>query len=227
MRYWAWLAGRLVAGALLFWWAFSYLSPGFGDKEFQKALQASEHVQSLRMSMVSDPTPAHHRDYQVEMNCSKDVLHFASHTVIQDFNPPQDFSEEYATSDVAAYQRQADGSWGKPRGIPMSYAKGVCQSLSEGIATFVLPDFATMVKRGVIQKGDKKTVDGVKCREWNVTLRSPYPNQFDHSTICLGVDDHLPREMTVNATEHWKFSDFNAPIDIDIPGVDLQQVSSN
>ena len=60
-----------------------------------------------------------------------------------------------------------------------------------------MPQIATMIQRGILQKGDKKTVNGVRCREWLVTMKGA-PSGLEHDTVCLGLEDHLPYEMTVD-----------------------------
>ena len=61
----------------------------------------------------------------------------------------------------------------------------------------LMPQIATMIKRGILQKGDKKTVNGVRCREWLVTMKGG-TSGLEHDTVCLGLEDHLPYEMTVD-----------------------------
>lgn len=88
----------------------------------------------------------------------------------------------------------------------------------------MLPEFNRMVEHGIIEKGDKKTVNGDVCREWKVTLRGgPGPllpqwsGAYEHRTVCLGVDDHLPREMTsTGSARHWTYA-FNDPVKIETP----------
>jgi len=74
-----------------------------------------------------------------------------------------------------------------------------------------------MIRRGIIQKGDKKTVNGVKCREWLVTMKGA-PSGLEHDTVCLGLQDNLPYEMTVDwQNSHTSFSDYNTAIQFDLP----------
>ena len=83
-----------------------------------------------------------------------------------------------------------------------------------------------MIRRGVIQKGDQKTVNGVRCREWLVTIKGGFSG-LEHDTVCLGLKDHLPYELTVDwAHSRSSFSDYNAPIQLDAPEAAVQPVSS-
>jgi hypothetical protein len=83
-----------------------------------------------------------------------------------------------------------------------------------------------MIKRAIIQKGDKKTVNGVRCREWLVTLRGA-PSGLAHDTVCIGLEDHLPYEMTVDwAHSRTSFSDYNTPIQLDVPEAAVQPASA-
>jgi hypothetical protein len=50
-----------------------------------------------------------------------------------------------------------------------------------------------MTRHGVFEKGEKKNVNGVRCREWKVGIRTALSAQSD--TVCRGVDDDLPYEI--------------------------------
>ena len=83
-----------------------------------------------------------------------------------------------------------------------------------------------MIKRGILQKGDKKTVNGVRCREWLVTMKGGFSG-LEHDTVCLGLDDHLPYDLTVDwEHSHYSFSDYNAPINIEVPEAAVQPAST-
>jgi hypothetical protein len=83
-----------------------------------------------------------------------------------------------------------------------------------------------MIKRGVIQKGDKKTMNGVRCREWLVTMKGGMTG-LEHDTVCIGLDDHLPYEVTVDwAHSHSTFSDYNTPLQFDLPEAAVQPASA-
>src|SRR5205823_4173173 len=125
------------------------------------------------------------------------------------------------------FDHQSDGSWSKPkyaRGV--SSAKAYCGKLAQGADSNLLPQIATMIQRGVLQKGDKKTVNGVRCREWLVAMRGA-PSGLEHDTVCLGLQDHLPYEMTVDwQASRASFSDYNTPIQIDVPEAALQSAAA-
>lgn len=78
----------------------------------------------------------------------------------------------------------------------------------------LLPDVPTMISHAMMHKGDKKTVNGVRCREWKfeiVTAISSRPG-----SVCIGVDDHLPYEMT-EGSGTYSYSDYNRSIPLDVP----------
>jgi hypothetical protein len=83
-----------------------------------------------------------------------------------------------------------------------------------------------MIQRGILQKGDKKTVNGVRCREWLVTMKGGFSG-LEHDTICLGLDDHLPYELSVDfENSHTSFSDYNTAITFDLPEAAVQPASA-
>jgi hypothetical protein len=225
MRFWAWLGARLLVGVVLIGWVISFLSPGGGEKEFQRAIEARKEVKSVRYSMVGDPTPTRHTEAQGELSCSENAYHNLFHMVDQDSHSVPDVSQEVVQVGAVAYSRFQNGPW--TRGGYGDAAPNICALMSQGLDASVLPDLDKMMKHGIIEKGDKKTVGGVRCREWKVTVRGVWGG-FDHRTICLGVDDHLPREMTTDSEKtHWIYSDFNAPLAIELPTPSVQQTGGN
>jgi hypothetical protein len=114
------------------------------------------------------------------------------------------------------YQRKLDDSWAA-RPTRTVTPNAVCQTLAQGTDSKLFPDLATMIQRGIIEKGDKKMVNDVRCREWKVTLKEP--KGLEHLTVCLGLDDHLPYEMTMD-WQHARatYYDYNATFQLDLPG---------
>ena len=125
------------------------------------------------------------------------------------------------------FDHESDGSWSKPKYAAGSRsAKWYCGQLARGSDSYLLPQIATMIQRGVLQKGDKKTVNGVRCREWLVTMRGA-PNGLEHDTVCLGLQDHLPYELTLDwQASRSSFSDYNSAVKFDVPEAALQPASA-
>ena len=230
-RYWMWMGARLLAAVAIVAWAASYLGPGSGEKEFQKTLDAMKQVHSFRVAYSATPL-TQHNEALWEVDCNRNFVHHQEHYVNTCTDPPDctkqsDFSREELDWAVYQYMRKADGSWagsGRPAGNQTNY---MCGHLAEGTDSNLLPPIATMIKRGILQKGDKKTVNGVQCREWLVTMRGA-PSGLEHDTICLGLEDHLPYEMTVDwAHSRASFSDYNAAIEFDLPADVVRATSAN
>jgi hypothetical protein len=224
-RYWLWVGGRLLLGVVIIGWAMSYLGPGSAEKEFQKTLDAMKQVHSFRVALTASPG-TQHNDVFWEVDCNRDILHYHWHFVDTANNPPVDMTQDQTTIAGHQYDRQSDGSWTEPRYPMRGGAKGYCRNLSEGTDSNLLPKIATMIKRGILEKGDKKTVNGVRCREWLVAMKGA-PQGLEHDTVCLGLADHLPYEMTVDwEHSHTVFSDYNTAIQIDLPEAALQPAST-
>jgi hypothetical protein len=71
-----------------------------------------------------------------------------------------------------------------------------------------------MLSKGIFKKGKKKTVNDVPCRVWLVDVVE-YGSGLEGRTVCLGLNDHLPYEVTSDY-DHSRttFSDFNAAIEV-------------
>lgn len=225
-RYWLWIGARLLVGVAIVWWAASYLTPGSGEKEFQKSLDAMKQVHSVRVSFSANPG-TQHNEMLWEVDCNKNIVHQQMHFVDTSSNPPVDMTQDHTQVGNQEFQRKSDGTWSKPGyAYQGATSNWFCTSLAQGTDTNLLPPMASMIRRAIIQKGDKKTVNGVRCREWLVTMKSGMAN-LAHETVCLGVNDHLPYEMTVD-WEHSRstFSDYNTSFQIDIPEAAVQTTST-
>lgn len=225
-RYWLWVGARLIFGVVLVAWALSYLGTGSGEKEFQKTLDAMKQVHSFRVAYTATP-PTQHTEMLWEVDCNRDILHHQEHLVQTGANPATEFNQDEIYLAGHEYDRQNNGPW-----LPSKYAyqgnsaKWYCGHLANGTDSSLFPQIATMIKRGIIQKGDKKTVNGVRCREWLVAMKGA-PSGLEHDTVCLGLEDNLPYEVTVD-WQHSRanFSDYNAPIQFDLPEAAVQPASA-
>jgi hypothetical protein len=227
-RYWLWVGARLLAGVAIVAWAASYLGTGSGEKEFQKTLDAMKQVHSFRVALTATPAADMHNEMLWEVDCNRDIVHQQMHLVNSSGDPPSEMKQDQMLVAGKEFDRQNDGSWSKAKyGHQGATAKWFCGNLAQGTDSNLLPEIATMIKRGIIQKGDKKTVNGVRCREWLVTLKGG-TSGLEHDTVCLGLEDHLPYEMTVDwALSRTSFSDYNAPLQLDVPEAAVQPASSN
>jgi len=216
-RYWLWMVARLLAAVVVVLWAASFLGTGSGEKEFQKTLDAMKQVHSFRAAYLAN-TPAQHAEMLWEVDCNRGLLHYQSHSGEISGNPPREWNRDELHVAEWVYQRQADGTWSQSKYIAGSRsAIWYCVHLEQGTDSYLLPEIATMIKRGIIEKGDKKSVNGVRCREWRVTMRGRSVN-LDHNTLCIGLEDHLPYEMSTEGNlTHYSFSDYNTPIPFDVP----------
>ncbi|HET6179792.1 MAG TPA: hypothetical protein VFE61_22915 [Candidatus Sulfotelmatobacter sp.] len=226
-RYWLWVGARLLVGLALVAWVGSYVGAGSGEKEFQKTLDAMKQVRSVRVASTANQPGVQHNEMLWEVDCKRDIAHRQMHMVNISTNPPSDMKQDQMFVAGHGFERKSDGSWAASNYIYGGWsARGYCTNLAQGIDSNLLPQIATMIKRGIIQKGDKKTVNGVRCREWLVTMRGGV-SALEHDTVCLGLDDHLPYEMTTDwAQFHETFSDYNTPIKFDAPEALLQPASA-
>lgn len=224
---WGGVVMRLVVLGVIVGGAAMYMGTGSGEKEFQKTLDAMKKVHSLHATVESTPMQNMHNDKSWDFDCGRDLVHYQGHLVANGGDNPHDITEDQFTVHGHDFSMQVDGSW-----APLKYdyslrtAKAVCANLAQGTDTKMLPAIATMIKRGIIQKGDKKTVNGVQCREWLVAMKGGRTG-MEHDTVCIGLDDHLPYELTVDwENSRSTFSDYNAPIPFEVPEAVLQPASA-
>jgi hypothetical protein len=236
-RYWLWLGARLIVGVVIVGWAASYLIPGgSGEKEFQKSLDAMKQVRTAHIATVVDLRPTQYVEMSWDLVCARDAYHYrfdltrSGQASGGEANPEQTNDHEITQDEVhvgsTSYLHQSDDSWRKRYSGGLT-ANAVCQTLAQGTDSKLLPDIATMIKRRILDKGDKKTVNGVRCREWKVIMRGG-PRGLEHDTVCLGLDDHLPYEMTVDwQGSHTLYSDYNSSLQLDLPAAIVRPANDN
>jgi len=224
-RYYLWVAARLLVAVAIVAWAASFLGTGSGEKEFQKTLDAMRKVRTFRVAF-SSTNEIQNNVMLWEVDCDKDILHHHWH-VVRKSDPPSDMDYDQTYVAGKEYDRKSDGTWVPSQASGFTGAgKVYCNELAQGTDSGILPEIATMIKRGVIQKGDKKTVNGVRCREWKVTMKGGNRG-LEHDTICIGLEDRLPYERIVDWDgSRTTFSDYNTAIHIDVPEAGVQPASA-
>lgn len=214
MRFWTWLLARMLVALLLVGWVYSaLLLPSSGDKEFRRSLEALKKVNSIHYSMLAD-LPAQHTEQEADLVCSEDSFHRTTHIVAHQAEKDFNLDTEILRSGGQDYRLQGNGLWRREYSGTEA-ATLTCRRLSQGLAAWIVPDMNEMLQHGIIEKGNKKTVNGDVCREWKVTLSIGVI--LEHRTVCIGADDHLPREVVADMnTARWTYA-FNTPIKIDPP----------
>lgn len=213
----------LVAG-FVFWGVGQAVNPSNGDTEFAAALAAMKQVKSFRGAYADSSSGSQHSERLWEVDCNRIIVHQQSHDARGGDSSFEMKQEELLVGDHV-YRRDSDGSWENAGDAgPTFSAAWYCDNVAKGTVRELLPDILTMTRHAMIGKGDKKTVNGVRCREWNVAMRSALNGQ--HSTVCIGVDDHLPYEMTMEGGGRYSYSDYNHPIHFDVPDAILQTASA-
>jgi len=211
----------LLAGGI-FWGIGQAVGPSSGDVELKKTLEAIKDVKSFRGAYIASGSSALHSERIWEVDCNRVVIHQQSHDSQTGAESPFEMKEDEVLVGDQRYIRDSNGSW-ENGGFAgdRDTAKWHCQNLMSGD---LLPDIPNLISHGMMHKLDKKTVNGVRCRDWKfeiVTAISSRPG-----TVCIGVDDHLPYEMTmVGGT--YSYSDYNRPVQIEVPQGGVQPASSS
>jgi hypothetical protein len=213
-----WIVAMLLIGGLIYWGVGSLLAPNGGDTEFQKMLEATEHVKSFR-GVYADS--AHHSEKLWEVDCTRSIVHKRSQT------SPTEVTEDQLLVGLDRYSHDPDGSWVKTSDKHVQFSgQWYCENLAQGSLRDLLPDIRSMLRNAMIGKGDKKTVNGVRCQDWQFVMKSR--NSGEHGTVCIGLEDHLPYEMTtVDSGGHYSYSDYNHPIQFEAAESILESASAN
>ena len=226
-RYLLWVLVRLLVAVAIVAWAASYIGGGSGEKEFQKTREAMKQVRSFRMAETAHQSAEYRVESLLEVDCNSNIVHNRWHVISSDGDPAKELLRDDTNVAGQGYDRKADGTFVAARYSDSSHsAKVFCSRIAQSTDGALLPQLDTMIQRGVIQKGDKKVVNGVRCREWHVTLRAGL-NRLEHDSVCIGLEDHLPYEITDASTgAHTSYSDYNVPLQIEVPDATVQPASS-
>lgn len=208
-----WMAAIVATGALVFWGVGQSLGPSSGDVEFQKSLDAMMQVKSFRGSFTASGYPS---TRLWEVDCNRVVVHQQS--------GDSDRKEEEVSVGDQRYMRDGNGSWENAGQEPgdRGSAKWYCDKVASATSD-LLPDMRTILRHGISEKGAKKTVNGVRCREWKFDARTALSSRV--GSVCIGLDDHLPYEYTMDGGVS-TYSDYNRPIQIETPGGTVQPASA-
>lgn len=224
MRIGLWIVALLMVGAFL--WVVSYfVTPDSGEVEFQKMMEATEQVKSFRGVYVGSTQASQHAEKLWELDCNRRILHQQLQEMPTGSNTLELREDQFLVGADQKVTRNSYGSWEQSKYTAVQYsASWYCDNLAQGTIRDLLPDFRAMLRSATFGKGDKKTVAGVRCRDWNFTMHSR--NSGQRGTVCVGLEDHLPYEMTTDDGGHYSYTDYNRPLQFDAPE-SLLQSSSN
>jgi hypothetical protein len=221
-RYLGFVLARIVMGLIIIGMVLWAVSPnGGGEKEFARAKQALRSVRSYKYQMIADSKGQQYHEGSGEMDCQNGD-HTTLHIVnTSDPDHPFDQTTEEIHVTGKGYSRTGEAPWIQMRymGMAPPDPKNECQMLAAGRAVSSFPDYDALIKRAMIGKGDKKTVNGVRCREWKAVIPHGTNSMPDSTTVCLGLDDHLPYEVHEPYGVHLTYRDFNVPVQIEEPEV--------
>lgn len=224
-----WICGILLAAGVVFWGVGQAVNPRSGDTELKQALESMKQVKSFRGTYIANSSNAQHSERLWEVDCNRVIVHQQSHdsqanTDSPNNDSPFEMKEDELLVGNQIYTRDSGGSWQSTGEAGPTYsAKWYCDNLAQGTVRDLLPDILSMTRHAMIGGGDKKTVNGVQCRDWKFAMSSASSGQ--QGSVCIGVDDHLPYEMTMEGG-HFSYSDYNRPIQIEAPEATLQPASS-
>jgi hypothetical protein len=218
----SWIVMLLLVAGVFLWGVHYVVTPNGGDAEFQKMLEATEHVKSFRGSYA--PGTAGGQSELWEVDCNRSIVHKRSQTS-QTSAIPVEVKEDELRVGLDRYTHEIDGSWQETEDKHVMYSgQWYCDNLAQGTLRDLLPDVRNMLRHAMIGKADKKTVNGVRCQDWYFAMKSSTSGV--KGTVCIGLEDHLPYEMTMDGGGHYSYSDYNQPIEFQAPEAILQPASS-
>lgn len=210
-----WIAAIVIAG--LCYWGISYvMNAPSGDAEFQKMLEATKQVKTFRGAYTSGPSDPQHSTRLWEVDCNLGIIHQQSDDSQTVSYPPTHVKLDQFLVGVDRFVQTGEKSWQK-NGDTHVYGSGkwYCDNLAQATVRDLLPDTRAMLRSAMIGAAEKKTVNGVACQNWRFAMKSATSGQ--KGWVCIGIEDHLPYEMTIENGGRYSYSDYNRPIQMDAP----------
>jgi len=219
-RRWLGIGASLLVAGVIFWAVGQAVNPSGGDTEFKATLESMKQVKSFRGAYSESASSSQHSQRLWEVDCNQVIVHQHSQDSQTNTDSPFEMKEDELLVGDQRYTRDSNGSWENTgyageRGS----AKWYCDNIARGTVSDLLPDMRTMISHAITEKGDKKTVNGVRCREWKFDIRTAVSSR--QGSVCIGLDDHLPYEMTESGG-HFSYSDYNRAIQFEAPAALLQ-----
>jgi hypothetical protein len=220
-----WIGAIVLAG--LFCWGVAYvMSPNGGDTEFQKMLDATEQVKSFRGLYVGNTQTSQHAEKLWEVDCTRAIVHKQWQELPAGADSMAMKEDYFMVGSDQKFTHNSDGSWEKSKYLSKLYsASWYCDNLAQGNLRDLLPDARRMLRSAMIGKSDKKTVNGIRCQDWHFAMESSTSGV--KGTVCIGLQDHLPYEMTTDDGGRYSYTDYNQPLQFDAPEDVLQAASSS
>jgi hypothetical protein len=154
------------------------------------------------------------RSWTVETNSQEYTANFATFASRVKINCPNDYeietksqtydgiiNEHSAIRTQGNYYEANNGSKWQKGALSQAAAPetecGKGPSLANGT---VFSNIEELQHRGKIVRGERKTVEGVPCQEWDVDFGNEWPQMAPY-TVCIDPKTDLPRRVTYTETK--------------------------
>lgn len=101
---------------------------------------------------------------EADLVCSEDSFHRKTHVERTNSADPVAADIETLRSSGREYRLMLNGLWRRDSS-GLEPARMTCQRIAQGQATWIVPGLSKFIEYGIIEKGDKKTVNGKSCRQ--------------------------------------------------------------
>jgi hypothetical protein len=201
-----------VAGMV--YWAF--FIPKSGERAMRRAGADLRKAKSWKVQWTNTPIGGDFKlEYMVEVSCPS-RLRMTEHTVPDAGSRRVEGTSVTMAIDGAVYlYNSRENGWRRGYSNQMPYA-GDCAALARGEDTSLLPPFGKYEHKGFMKKGEIREITGEQCREWSVVIFRGRNSPTDNYTVCLGVNDDLPRSHSAGSME-FRYFDWDVPIVFTVP----------
>jgi hypothetical protein len=188
------IAAIVVVVALVFF----RMSSESGLDQLQRSRAAVRQARSWTVETSSQEYTASFAMYESssKVNCPND-----RETVNKSQTYDGIIKEHWAISAHGDYYEKNDGSqWQKihlPEVPQPQIECGKGPTLANGT---VFSNIEDLQHRGKVVRGERQTVAGVPCQEWNVDFGNEWPQMMPYS-VCIDLKTDLPRRVTFTGSQ--------------------------
>ncbi len=211
------LAGSLASRAIVFGMVLAflyYISPDSGVSALKKMNTALNNARSWRVhTLVNEPTK--NIESTVEVYCPSRV-HSVQRSTITDGGTAIENTSEFIWIEGTNYNRKGL-HWTLVHEDRMQTAS--CSMGPRG-SDSMLQSMDLILFNGKVRKGDRRVVEGERCRDWILSVPAPGGGWRDEYGVCVG-DHDLPMEVfTPDRRMVETYTDWNVPIKIEAPAAE-------
>ncbi len=205
----------LMISAVVYYY---FYVPKPGERMFERAQKAMQSATSWKLEFTqSDPAQSYKVEYLVEVQCPSSAR-TTQHLSGAPGGVAQDWTHITLNLGGATYE-YINPQKGWTRAASGFYdPAAICGRMAQGEETGLLPPLMKWRRQGFIDKKEVRDTGSGQCQDWKVVVPGGRNSPSHTYSVCLGVDDLLPRFREEGGVQY-RYYDWNVPIEFTAPQI--------